>query len=76
MEKLSMANKAFLLQRIRVYAKSEIDPCVDVQVKEMLKNRFNILLPQRRSMDESLQSAKSEHEILALILEYRSMCNA
>lgn len=69
-----MSSKEFLLQRIRVYARSEIDPCVDVQVKEMLKNRFNILLPQRPSMNQSLISAKSEHEILAMILEYRTMC--
>lgn len=69
-----MSSKEFLLQRIRVYAHAEIDPCVDEQVKAMLKSRFNILLPQRPSMNQSLLSAKSEHEILALILEYRAMC--
>ncbi|PCJ44318.1 MAG: hypothetical protein COA99_07010 [Moraxellaceae bacterium] len=68
-----MANKDFILQRIRIFAGSEIDPSVDEQVDEVLKDKFEIMLPQRRSMNESLASSTSDHEIVALILKYREM---
>lgn len=68
-----MANKDFILQRICVFAGKDIDPNSDQQVVDMLRNKFDILLPQRRSMNESLVSARSEHEILSLILQYRTM---
>ena len=68
-----MANKDFILQRIRIFAGREIDPNIDEQVDEVLKDRFEIMLPQRRSMNESLAASTSDHEILALILKYREM---
>jgi DNA polymerase I-like protein with 3'-5' exonuclease and polymerase domains len=68
-----MANKAFNLQRICIYAGTEIDPNSDDHVKEVLQNKFNIFLPQRQSMDEALEAVVSDHEIIDLILEYRSM---
>lgn len=67
-----MASKAFILQRICAYAGKEIDPNIDEQVKDILIHKFNVLLPQRRSMNESLMAAKSDHEIISLILEYRA----
>lgn len=68
-----MANKDFIQQRIRIYAGEEFDPTVDEQVEEVLRYQFNIRLPQRTSMNESLASATSDHEIIGLILEYRTM---
>jgi hypothetical protein len=72
-ENALMADKNFLLQRICIYAGKEFDPNVDQQVIDVLRSKFNIHLPQRASLDQSLASARSDHEILRLILEYRSM---
>ncbi len=68
-----MANKAFILQRICIFAGTDVDPGSDEQVKKLLQNKFNILLPQRRSMEESLEAVASDHEIIDLIMKYRSM---
>ncbi len=68
-----MANKGFILQRIRIFAGREVDPNIDEQVNEILKDKFEIMLPQRRSMNESLAASTSDHEILGLILKYREM---
>jgi len=70
---LFMANKDFIYQRIRIYAGKEFDPTVDEQVEEVLRSKFNIHLPQRTSINESLVSATSDHEIIGLILQYRTM---
>ena len=66
-------SKEFISQRIAVYAGKQIDPNSDKQVEEVLLSKFNIHLPQRRSMNESLIAAISDHEILRLIIEYRSL---
>lgn len=71
-----MINREFLLQRICVYAGGEMDPNSDKQVEEMLRRKFNIHLPQRPSMNESLASTISDHEILGLLLEYRAPAKA
>ena len=68
-----MANKEFILQRICIYAGKNIDPAVDKQVEEMLRNKFNIHLPQRPSMNESLAAVNSDHEVLTLIKDYRAL---
>ena len=68
-----MANKDFIHQRICVFAGKEIDPNSDAQVQEVLRNKFDINLPQRRSLNESLASTSSDHEIINLILQYRTM---
>ena len=68
-----MASKEFISQRICIYAGQKIDPDSDTQVEEMLLRKFGIHLPQRRSMNESLIAAISTHEILKLIIEYRTM---
>ena len=68
-----MGNKEFTRQRICIYADKDIDPDVDAQVEEALRSKFNIHLPQRRSMNESLEAAISDHEIIELILKYRTM---
>jgi len=68
-----MSSKAFMLQRIHIFAGREIDPDSDQQVIDVLKERFEIFLPQRRSINESLDSSTSDHEIIKLILEYRLM---
>lgn len=68
-----MDSKDFVLKRIRIYAGEDIDPNSDAQVKDTLRSNFNIHLPQRNSMAESLASTVSDHEIIDLILKYRSM---
>ncbi len=67
-----MANRAFNLQRLCNYAGMEFDPNSDEQVKEVLRNKFNIFLPQRQSMDDALAVVVSDHEIIDLIIKYRS----
>ena len=66
-----MSSKSFILQRISAYSGKEIDPCSDQQVVELLQRKFNIYLPQRPTLEDSLTSATSDHEIIGLILEYR-----
>lgn len=68
-----MTSKNFILQRICIYAGREFDPSVDKQVKDVLRERFNIHLPQRSSTNEALESTISDHEIIGLILQYRTM---
>jgi DNA polymerase I-like protein with 3'-5' exonuclease and polymerase domains len=68
-----MASKEFILQRICVYAGKNIDPASDKQVEEMLRSKFNIYLPQRSSMNESLAAVNSDHEVLTLIKQYRAL---
>jgi DNA polymerase I-like protein with 3'-5' exonuclease and polymerase domains len=68
-----MVSKEFMLQRISVYAGKDIDPLSDKQVEEVLRSKFNINLPQRRSMNESLAATISDHEIIDLIIKYRTM---
>ncbi|MGB3620583.1 hypothetical protein FT643_14660 [Ketobacter sp. MCCC 1A13808] len=68
-----MADKDFIHQRICVFAGKDIDPDSDAQVEEVLRSKFDISLPQRRSLNESLASTASDHEIINLILEYRTM---
>lgn len=68
-----MASKDFILQRICVYAGTEFDPNVDKQVVDVLRSKFDIRLPQRSSVNASLASTASDHEIIRLILEYRAM---
>jgi DNA polymerase I-like protein with 3'-5' exonuclease and polymerase domains len=68
-----MDSKEFIHKRICIYAGRDIDPNSDEQVEDGLRSKFNIYLPQRKSMNESLASAKSDHEIIGLILKYRAM---
>lgn len=67
-------NKDFIRQRICIYAGKDLDPIIDDQVEKVLRSKFNIQLPQRASLNESLASAISDHEIIGLILKYRKMC--
>ena len=68
-----MDSKEFIHKRICIYAGRDIDPNSDEKVEDVLRSKFNIYLPQRKSMNESLASAKSDHEIIGLILKYRAM---
>jgi len=68
-----MPNKEFILQRICIYAGREFDPSVDKDVSDVLLSKFNVRLPQRTTMEESLLSATSDHEVIQLILQYRAM---
>ncbi len=68
-----MASKAFILQRICIYAGKTFDPDADDQVKDILRNKFNISLPQRRSLEESLKALGTGHDIINLIMEYRTI---
>ncbi|BBB25008.1 hypothetical protein [Amphritea japonica] len=67
-----MTNKAFILQRISNFAGAELDPDSDKQVSTVLRDKFNIHLPQRRSMVEALKAVANDHEIIQLIIQYRS----
>lgn len=68
-----MENKEFIRQRIGIYTDENFDPSVDAQVAEVLRFKFNIHLPQRVTMNESLTSTTNDHEIIGLILQYRTM---
>jgi DNA polymerase I-like protein with 3'-5' exonuclease and polymerase domains len=68
-----MTNKEFISQRINVFAGKNIDPNVDKEVEDMLRSKFNIYLPQRPSMNESLTAVNHDHEILQLLIQYRTM---
>ena len=68
-------NKDFIKQRIDIFADADIDPTSDEQVIAMLKRKFNILLPQRPTLDEALEVVTKKHDIIALIIDYRAMPN-
>jgi DNA polymerase I-like protein with 3'-5' exonuclease and polymerase domains len=68
-----MSNKEFIRKRICIYAGRDFDPSIDEHVSEVLRSKFNVLLPQRASMEASLESTISDHEIISLILQYRTM---
>jgi DNA polymerase I-like protein with 3'-5' exonuclease and polymerase domains len=70
-----MQNKASIYQKISNYTHENFDPSIDEDVITMLRNNFNIHLPQRSALNESLSSTASDHEIIELILEYRTMDN-
>ena len=68
-----MADKDFMRQRIIAYAGRPMDPDSDVEVQALLRQKFNIHLPQRASFLDSLVSAASTHELLDLLIEYRKL---
>jgi hypothetical protein len=68
-----MASKAFILQRICIYAGTTFDPDIDLRVREILRDKFNISLPQRRSLEESMMALATRPEIIGLIMEYRAL---
>ncbi|WP_051222231.1 hypothetical protein [Neptunomonas japonica] len=68
-----MANKEFILQRICIFSGKEFDPDSDEQVVEVLRDKFSLSLPQRRSIDESLLDVASDHDVIGLIIEYRAL---
>lgn len=68
-----MATKEFILQRISIFTDKDFDPSDDKQVKDVLRSQLNIHLPQRTSLNDALSSTISDHEIISLILQYRTM---
>jgi hypothetical protein len=66
-----MQSKESIYKKICVYTNKEFDPNTDNDVLVLLRNKFNIYLPQRSSLDDSLSSTASDHEIVDLILQYR-----
>lgn len=68
-----MENKAVIYQKIGAYTHENFNPNIDEDVITMLRNTFNIHLPQRSALNESLASTASNHEIIELILQYRTM---
>lgn len=67
-----MSNKEFIAQRINIFAGETVDPSDDKAVEEVLRRKFSIFLPQRRSLNDSLEAATSDHEVVGLILKYRT----
>ena len=70
---MKINNKEFLRKRICIFSGKEIDPDSDEQVENILRDKFNIYLPQRNSLNSSLNSTASDHEIIGLILQYRTL---
>ena len=70
---MKMNSKEFVHKRICIFSGKDIDPNSDAQVVDILRDKFNIHLPQRNSLNDSLNSATSDHEIIGLILKYRTM---
>ena len=68
-----MSNKEFIYQRLYIYTGVNFDPSIDEEVSGILRSKFDIHLPQRTSMEESLRATKSDHEIIELILQYRAI---
>jgi DNA polymerase I-like protein with 3'-5' exonuclease and polymerase domains len=68
-----MENKAFIQQRIGIYIESEFNPNDDKAVVSTLRDKFNIQLPQRSALNDSLAATASTHEIVELILKFRTM---
>lgn len=68
-----MADKNFIRQRINVYAGREVELDSDEDVQSLLRDKFNIHLPQRANFLDSLTSANSQHDILDLLIEYRQL---
>ena len=68
-----MNTKELIHKRISIFSGREFDPNSDAEVETILRDKFNIFLPQRSSMNDSLQSSASDHEIIGLILKYRTM---
>ena len=66
-------NKEFIRQRISIFSGMDIDPAVDSQVVDILLRKFNIHLPQRATLDEALAATISDHEVISLISQYRSL---
>jgi len=70
---MKINNKEFLRKRICIFSGKDIDPDSDEQVENILRDKFNIHLPQRNSLNSSLNSTASDHEIIGLILQYRTL---
>ncbi|MFT5593009.1 MAG: DNA polymerase I-like protein with 3'-5' exonuclease and polymerase domains [Oceanicoccus sp.] len=68
-----MTMKTFLHERICNFFGKELDPNSDAQIEEALKTQLNIRLPQRPTMNDALSSSNSDHEVIELLLKYRSM---
>lgn len=58
---------------INIFAEQDFNPNTDEDVLSVLRDDLNIRLPQRSTLDDSLASAASDHEIIALILKYRAL---
>ena len=69
---ITLSNKEFIRERICIYAGKDVDPMSDEQVRDTLKTKFDISLPQRSTLNNSLSATNNEHEIIGLILQYRS----
>ncbi len=67
----SIEKKRSTLDKINSFFGYEIDPNLDKLVKRVLREELGILLPQRRTLEEALESSIHDHEILNLIVKYR-----
>ena len=67
-----MVDKAYIKQRINIFANTPIDPNSDLQVKSALLD-LNIKLPQKNNLDDSLNASNDAHEIVRLIIQYRNI---
>lgn len=68
-----MESKKNILEKICIFAEKDFDPTIDKDVVQILRDKFNIYLPQRSALNESLESTASSHEIIELILKYRTL---
>lgn len=68
-----MTTMEFTLQRIRNFLGIPVDPLSDEQMKNALRFKLNIHLPQKVSLDAALDAVAGEHEIIDLVIRYRSI---
>ena len=68
-----MTMKTFLHTRICNFLGKVVDLNLDSELEVALREQLNIRLPQRANMNESLSSSNSDHEIIGLLLQYRTM---
>ena len=67
-----MRNIKYVKQRIDIFAGKAINPNSDLQVKDVLRE-LEIKLPQKTTLDDSLNASNNEHEIVRLIIQYRKL---
>ena len=67
-----MTNRKYIKHRIDIFAGKPIDPNSDLQVKDALRD-LEIKLPQKNTLDDSLNASNDEHEMVGLIIQYRKL---
>lgn len=62
--------KEYLETKIKEYLGDACNLKADSEVKIALREKLNVLLPQKPNLLESLESSASDHEIVGLLIDY------